>query len=128
VAVFVDVAALRERTAAKILEVGLEADQAVVRFFELRGDVEGLFAPRGLRLGRLLLLLAGLLRPVLDRLDGGAQGVFELGVRRKRTDRLLLLGEGSQLRIQFLFGSFSHALSFSVIACERKSTRGITRP
>ena len=131
--------ALAQRAAAEVLEIRLEADQAVLGLDQLGREVldpsrlggrfGALAAARALG-GRRLGAGGG------DGLGGLAQRLLELGAGRQHSPRGFL-GEGfpalrhglrgRELGKVLLSGPIRHAQSFSVITSERYRTSGITR-
>ena len=123
--------ALAQRTLAEILELGLEAQQAILGVGEL------LAHPRDHRLGLPLRERLRLEDPVArcrsrapgrgsaricDRFGRFAQRRLELGIDR---DRAALVG--GRFRLPAFVALATHPESLSVIAREQNATSGITR-
>src|SRR5262249_21672633 len=125
--------ALAQRALAEVLELGLQAQQAVVGVGELlaqpRSDRLGLalgdrfgVEQTGLARGPRGLCGGGIGIGLLDRFHRLAQRRLELGIDRDRAAFVL-----GRLGIPALVALRTHPRSFSVMAREQNATSGITR-
>ena len=127
---------LAQRAAAEVLEVRLEADQAILGLDQLGREI---LDPgrRGGRFGALGGRRLGAGAGVGDGLRGLAQRLLQLGARRQhppggsssaRDSQPSATGSGGrELGKVLLSGPIRHAQSFPVITSERYRTSGITR-